>query len=224
MAARRAVKTIQDSIDLSGVLFEGEELPKIWNPAELFGNDAPVELEIGSGKGLFISNAAKSKPEHNFLGIEIGKKYARFCAARIIAAESADTGRSRRNAVMFCADAAEILRSYIPENAIESVHVYFPDPWWKRSHRKRRVLRTEVLKLIESRLRFGGVLHFWTDVEEYFNSTLKLMKEQTKMQGPVEVTEKEAENEFDYRTHFERRTRLHQEKVYRTEFRKTQNY
>jgi tRNA (guanine-N7-)-methyltransferase len=214
--ARQAVKTIRNTVDLSGILYEGEQLPDTWNPAELFGNNSPVELEIGSGKGLFISKAAANTPEHNFLGIEIGKKYARVCASRILAAGKLPP----RNAVMFCADAAEVLRSYIPENALEDVHVYFPDPWWKRSHRKRRILRTEVLQLIESRLRCGGILHFWTDVEEYFNSTLQLIKEHTAMLGPFSVAEKDAEHDWDYRTHFERRTRLHQENVYRAEFRK----
>ncbi len=78
-----------------------------------------------------------------------------------------------------------------------------------------------MLQLIESRLRPGGVLHFWTDVEEYFLSTLKLLADHTTLQGPNMVPEKDAEHEFDYRTHFERRTRLHGEKVFRTEFHKS---
>ncbi|MCL2742569.1 MAG: tRNA (guanosine(46)-N7)-methyltransferase TrmB [Planctomycetaceae bacterium] len=217
MCARRALKIVRDDVDLSGVLFTEEELPKSWNPAVLFGNDAPIELEIGSGKGLFISNAAKNMPERNFLGIEIEKSYSRLCAARIIKQLA---GTEQRNAVMFCADAAVVLRDYIPEGVLMGVHVYFPDPWWKRAHRKRRVLRTEVLKLIETRLCFGGTLHFWTDVEEYFDSTLELLKEHTDLLGPFEVAEKEAADDFDYRTHFERRTRLNREKVYRTELKR----
>jgi len=107
-----------------------------------------------------------------------------------------------------------------PSETLSAVHVYFPDPWWKRAHRKRRVLRSEVLQLIESRLMSGGVLHFWTDVEEYFTSTLDLLAETTALQGPLEVPEREAVNDMDYRTHFERRTRIHGEKVYRVMYRK----
>lgn len=211
--ARRAVKTIAAQLDLTPVLKEVDDLPKPWNSEILFGRLAPLELEIGSGKGLFIRRAADQFPEHDFLGVEIGLKYARFCAARLVS-------RSQRNAVMVCGDAAQVLQDLIPTDFLEAVHVYFPDPWWKRSHRKRRVLRTDVLKLIESRLRPGGTLHFWTDVEEYFQSTLQLLAENTELLGPFDVPEKEAENEFDYRTHFERRTRLHGQPVYRCEFHK----
>lgn len=211
--ARRAVKTIAAQLDLTQVLKEPEDLPKPWDNKVLFSRNAPLELEIGSGKGLFIRRAADQFLEHNFLGIEIGHKYARFCAARLV-------GRPKRNAVMVCGDAAQILQDLIPIDFLEAVHVYFPDPWWKRAHRKRRILRVEVLKLIESRLKPSGVLHFWTDVEEYFSSTLKLLTANTELQGPFEVMEKEAEDEFDYRTHFERRTRMHGESVYRCEFHK----
>jgi len=190
-----------------------EELPKPWNTEKLFGRSAPLELEIGSGKGMFIGKAAGQFPHHNFLGIEISNKYARFAAARLIR-------QNRTNAVMVCGDAALVLHEIIPKNALSAVHVYFPDPWWKRAHRKRRILRSEVLQLIESRLMPDGVFHFWTDVEEYFTSTLDLLAKTTALQGPFDVPEQEAEYDMDYRTHFERRTRLHGEKVFRAMFKK----
>jgi len=211
--ARRSIKTVDQNADLSSVFKTADELPKPWDAEALFGRVAPLELEIGSGKGMFIAKAAGQFPQHNFLGIEIGVKYARFSAARLIR-------QNRSNAVMVCGDAALVLRDVIPNDTLAAVHVYFPDPWWKRAHRKRRVLRTEVLQLIESRLQPGGTLHFWTDVEEYFTSTLDLLAETTALQGPFEVPEQEAADEMDYRTHFERRTRLHGEKVYRVMYRK----
>jgi len=211
--ARRPVKTIDPNADLSAVLKMPDDLPQPWNVEKLFGHSAPVELEIGSGKGMFIDNASAQYPLHNFFGIEISVKYARFSAARLIR-------QNRTNAVMVCGDAALILQNFIPDDSLAAVHVYFPDPWWKRAHRKRRILRSEVLKLIESRLMPGGALHFWTDVEEYFTSTLALLAKTTTLQGPFEVPAQEGEG--DYRTHFERRTRLHAEKVYRTMFRKNE--
>ncbi|MGL4594045.1 MAG: tRNA (guanosine(46)-N7)-methyltransferase TrmB [Thermoguttaceae bacterium] len=211
--ARRAIKTISPDTNLASVLLERDTIPVPWNSELVFGHTSPLELEIGSGKGLFIRRAADQFPKHDFIGIEIGQKYARFSAERLL-------HRKEHNAVMICGDAAEILDKVFPCDFLEAVHVYFPDPWWKRAHRKRRILRTEVLKLIESRLRPGGHLHFWTDVEEYFNSTLKLLAANTALLGPFETQEKEAEHEFDYRTHFERRTRLHGEKVFRAEFQK----
>jgi tRNA (guanine-N7-)-methyltransferase len=211
--ARRPVKTIDPNADLSAVFKMPDDLPQPWNVEKLFGRTAPLELEIGSGKGMFISKAAGQYPMHNFLGIEISVKYARFSAARLIR-------QNRTNAVMVCGDAALILRNAIPSNSLAAVHVYFPDPWWKRAHRKRRILRSEVLQLIESRLMPGGTLHFWTDVGEYFTSTLDLLAKTTALRGPFEVPEQDVEDDGDYHTHFERRTRLHGEKVYRTMFRK----
>ncbi|MDR3199775.1 MAG: tRNA (guanosine(46)-N7)-methyltransferase TrmB [Planctomycetaceae bacterium] len=208
---RRAVKTINQDLDLSQVLKTPEELPAIWSSEAIFGCSSPLELEIGSGKGLFLRRIADQFPERHFIGIEIGQKYARFSAARLY-------DRSNRNAVIVCGDAADILHDRIPDNILAAVHVYFPDPWWKRAHRKRRILRLEVLRLIERRLQPGGVFHFWTDVEEYFLSTLRLLRENFLLLGPFEVSEKEAEDDFDYRTHFERRTRLHGAKVYRVMF------
>ena len=214
--ARQPIKTIDPNVDLSSALKLPEELPKPWDAATLFGRSAPLELEIGSGRGLFISNAAGQFPHHNFLGVEIGVKYARYCADLLIR-------QHRTNAIIVCGDAALVLQHTIPCETLTAVHVYFPDPWWKRAHRKRRVLRPEVLQLIESRLMPGGTLHFWTDVEEYFTSTLHLLAKTTTLQGPFEVPEQEAENEMDYHTHFERRTRLGGEKVYRAMYKKGDN-
>ena len=211
--ARRSIKTIGPNVDLSSVFKVPDNLPKPWDAEKLFGRTAPLELEIGSGKGMFIAKAAGQYPQHNFLGIEIGVKYARFSAARLFR-------QNRNNAVMVCGDAVLVLRDVIPSDTLAAVHVYFPDPWWKRAHRKRRVLRSEVLQLIESRLMPGGTLHFWTDVEEYFTSTLDLLAETTALQGPFDVSEQEATDEMDYRTHFERRTRMHGERVYRVMYKK----
>ncbi|MDR0520585.1 MAG: tRNA (guanosine(46)-N7)-methyltransferase TrmB [Planctomycetaceae bacterium] len=214
---RCAVKTIDPSIDLSAVLKMPEELPVsdllAWNSQVLFSRILPLELEIGSGKGLFINRASVQNPNHNFLGIEISKKYARLCAARL-------QSPPRSNAVMVCGDAFLVLKNHIPAGFLAAVHVYFPDPWWKRAHRKRRILRPEVLQLIENRLASGGSLHFRTDVEEYFLSTLDLLKQYTPLQGPFEIIEPETKNDSDYRTHFERRTRLHGKPVFIAEFRK----
>jgi tRNA (guanine-N7-)-methyltransferase len=94
------------------------------------------------------------------------------------------------------------------------------DGWWKKRHKKRRVLNEKMLANIERTLKPGGELHFWTDVLEYFESTLELLANTTKLIGPEFVPESEAQDDMDYRTHFERRTRLNQLPVYRSLFRK----
>lgn len=212
---RRALSKVRiiERDEFSRVFRILEDIPKPLEFSDIFAQKLPAELEIGCGKGLFIRNAAAKSPQHNFLGIEIGKKYAAFSAAKIVQ-------KKLGNAVILCGDAAKFLDEWVPPDTFESVHVYFPDPWWKRAHKKRRILREDVLKLIERSITPGGSLHFWTDVEEYYLSTLELIAEKTDLQGPFEVPETVAEHDMDYHTHFERRTRIHGDAVYRARFQK----
>ncbi len=211
--SRRPLPKIFSSLDVSARLFAPEQLPKPWAAAALFGRDAPLEVEIGSGKGLFITQAAAANPKFNFLGIELAVRYAQLCAAKIIKSKLT-------NAWMIQGKAEQIFAEYLPEVSVRAVHVYFPDPWWKKRHRKRRVMSEQFVKAIERVLEPGGVLHFWTDVEEYFRTTVELLAKSTSLEGPFEVAAKPAEHDLDFRTHFERRMRLHNEAVYRCEFRK----
>ncbi|MDO5309248.1 MAG: tRNA (guanosine(46)-N7)-methyltransferase TrmB [Planctomycetia bacterium] len=177
----------------------------------LFGRIAPLELEIGSGKGMFLVNAATARPDHNFLGIEIAYRYALLCGSKF-------AKRNLTNAVMFNADAAKLVRELIPDVALCDVHIYFPDPWWKKAHRKRRIVRPDVIKTIEQKLQKGGRLHFWTDVQEYYLSGVEIIKLSSNLAGPFSVVERASANDMDFHTHFERRTRLNELPVYRSYF------
>jgi len=210
---RRALRKPDPSLDLSRHLVAMEGLARPWDAAALFGRRAPLEVEIGSGKGLFLRNAAAERPDVDFLGIEVGGKYARFAAAAL-------AKRGITNAKVVQGDAVRFFAEILPGECLAAVHVYFPDPWWKTRHKKRRVLRESLLRDVERTLLPGGTLHFWTDVEEYFRTTLGLLAEVTRLVGPIDVPERPAEHDMDYRTHFERRTRQHNEPVYRAEFRK----
>lgn len=210
---RRALRLNDAGLDLSGYLKTFEDLPKPWSSEALFGRQAPLEVEVGSGKGLFLSGAAASWPDHDFLGIEVAHKYARHAAARL-------ARRGLENGKMVSGDGLQIFRELLPDASLAAVHVYFPDPWWKARHRKRRVMNEAFVKDIQRTLQPSGVLHFWTDVEEYFTSTLELLAAATDLQGPLPVDEQPAAHDLDYRTHFERRMRMHGEAVYRSEYRK----
>jgi tRNA (guanine-N7-)-methyltransferase len=168
-------------------------------------------VEVGSGKGLFLRSAAAAYPDVHFLGIEIAKKYAHFAAANLVK-------RGLTNAVMVAGDAIRIFAELLPSDSLAAVHVYFPDPWWKARHKKRRVMRESFVRDIERTLLPGGSLHFWSDVEEYYQTTLEILAAHTKLQGPLEEPELPAAHDMDYRTHFERRMRLHGESVYRARF------
>ena len=210
---RRALRKIDPSIDLAGHLKTFEQLPQPWNAEAIFGRAAPLEIEVGSGKGLFLRRAAQARPEVDFLGIEVAHKYAQYAAACLAKA-------GLGNGMVVDGDALRIFRELIPGDSLAAVHVYFPDPWWKKRHKKRRVMCESFLHDIERTLRPGGSLHFWTDVEEYFRTTLELLAAHTKLVGPLPVPETPAEDDMAYRTHFERRVRLAAEPVYRAEFRK----
>ncbi|HVW39347.1 MAG TPA: tRNA (guanosine(46)-N7)-methyltransferase TrmB [Pirellulales bacterium] len=210
---RRALRKVDPSLDLSRWLRTFEKLPQPWNAEVLFNRTAPLEVEVGSGKGLFIASASAARPDHNFLGIEIAHKYAKHAAAKL-------ARQGRTNAVMVHGDGLRIFRELLPDSSLAAVHVYFPDPWWKARHKKRRVMNEAFLRDVERVLQPGGVLHFWTDVEEYFQTTLELIRAATHLAGPFEAPEQAPQHDLDYRTHFERRMRLNGEPVYRAEFRR----
>jgi len=210
---RRALRKIDPTLELSRYLKLPADLPRHWDAVTLFDRAAPLEIEVGSGKGLFLHSAASMNPDHDFLGIEIATKYARFAAARV-------AGSGLKNAVMVHGDAQPIFADLLPDNSIAAVHVYFPDPWWKKRHEKRKVLNERFVKQVERVLVPGGSLHYWTDVLDRFEATLELLAKETTLDGPLDVPERAPEHDLDYRTHFERRTRLAALPVYRAEFRK----
>jgi tRNA (guanine-N7-)-methyltransferase len=211
---RRALPKIDPAIDVSRHLFLVGELPERFDLTPFVARpEMPLEVEVGSGKGLFMASASRAYPEHNFLGVEISGKYAKFAASRL-------AKEQRGNAAMLHGDAQIVFGRWLPDQSCAAVHVYFPDPWWKKRHHKRRIMSPSFVKQIERVLMPGGSLHFWTDVEEYFHMALATLAEHTSLAGPLAVPELPAEHDLDYRTHFERRMRLHELAVWRAEFRK----
>lgn len=209
-----------------------DQLPEVVSSQTLFGNTQPLELEIGSGKGLFMESASGSRPQHNFLGIEIAHKYAAQAAGRLAKA-------ARSNALMASGDAQPLLEKSFPDQSLAAVHIYFPDPWWKKKHKKRRVVNPRSASHLFRLLTPGGTLHFWTDVLEYFESVIEMLAEELPEFGPPlpeEVDQDQPASELAvaavdsgdpatavapvYRTHFERRSRLHQIPVYRVRYEK----
>jgi tRNA (guanine-N7-)-methyltransferase len=206
---RSPIKRPSADIDLSRVLRTAEQLPNRLCSATLFGNEKPLEIEVGSGKGLFLATTSAANPDHNYLGIEILAKYAAHSAVRL-------TEASVDNAMMISGNAEPLFAERIDRESLEAVHVYFPDPWWKKRHRKRRVLNETSVPTFSRALTPGGRLHFWTDVLDYFETTVEMIATVAPELGvPIPEEEAEATHELDYRTHFERRSRQHNIPVYR---------
>jgi len=120
-----------------------------------------VELEIGSGKGRFLREQAASRPETGFLGVERAGKWFSLCAERL-------ARDGRRNVILARADAFDLLSRWVPEGCLRAIHVYFPDPWPKKRHAKRRLLCPALFDLAARALERGGILAIATDVEPYF--------------------------------------------------------
>src|SRR5260221_9733527 len=140
-------------LDLAPYFFTLRDVPRApLNLGELFGNENPVEIEVGTGRGLFLVNAATTCPATNFLGIEYDFKEARRAARRL-------QKRALANVRILGADAKFVLPQYFPAASAQALHVYFPDPWWKRRHKRRRVFNAEFLTQAARILRPGGILH-----------------------------------------------------------------
>ncbi len=179
--------------------------------ASWLATDGPIELEIGSGKGLYLLNVSEQKPHARFVGLELAAKYAWEAQKKV-------EKLARTNLRFYACDAVAVIDRDVADNSLDAVHVYFPDPWWKAKHKKRRVLNEQSLQNMERILKPGGELHFWTDVLDYYELTLELIDEVTTLDGPYFVSEPAASHDMDYRTHFERRTRRNGLPVYRSRF------
>jgi len=128
--------------------------------ARLFGRDAPVVLEIGFGNGEHLLARAQAEPDKDFFGVEVHRPGAGRVMNRTQAA-------GLTNLRVACDDAVEVLRDWLPERCLAEIVIYFPDPWPKKRHHKRRLVQPAFAQLAASRLRPGGLLKLATDWAEY---------------------------------------------------------
>lgn len=133
--------------------------------ANIFGRQAPVRAEIGFGNGESLLALAERNPDVNFLGIEVHRpgigRLLQELAARDIS-----------NVRVICADAKIVLEHAIPPDSLDAIYLFFPDPWPKKRHHKRRLVQPDFTVLVTTRLRVGGCLHFATDWEDYASHAL----------------------------------------------------
>ena len=127
---------------------------------EIFGRAAPVEVEIGSGKGNTLIQMAEEHTGVDFLGIEVGVKWVRLARARLIRAGAT-------NARIAAGEAEWILGRYVPRASVRRLHVYFPDPWPKKRHAKRRLFREGFPALAQRCLQASGEVRVATDHAAY---------------------------------------------------------
>jgi len=143
--------------------------PEAIDLTEVFGREADTVLEIGFGMGGSLVEMAKAAPELNFIGIEVHKPGVGACLS--VAAEAGVT-----NLRVYHHDALEVLENSIAEGSLARVQLFFPDPWHKKRHHKRRIVQAPFAELIRSKLKVGGVFHLATDWENYSEHMLEVMK------------------------------------------------
>ena len=130
------------------------------DPATLFPGAGRIVLEIGFGMGQTLVELAQQAPATGFIGIEVHRPGV---GALLAAAER----RELQNIRVFCADALQVLAHAIPDGALDAVLLFFPDPWPKKRHHKRRIVQPAFVALVQRKLRPGGLFHLATDWEEY---------------------------------------------------------
>lgn len=177
-----------------------DDLQGVLDWSELFGNSHPVEIDVGSGRGLFLVRAGLANPQINYLGLESDYREGRRAARRL-------KKRKMSNVRVLGGDCRIAFEKFIPPESVVAVHVYFPDPWWKRKHRRRRVFTDEFVDQAAQALKAGGLLHSWTDVEEYFGVISALMDHHREFEKLAAPRGRAPEHDMDYQTSFERKKR-----------------
>jgi tRNA (guanine-N7-)-methyltransferase len=146
-----------------------EKLPRPIDWSELYGNEHPVELEIGMGKGTFLTEQAKARPEVNFFGVEWARWYWRYASDRL-----------RRNRCLNVrtvrAEAGYFLNEFVGDESLSALHIYFPDPWPKKRHHKRRLIQEPFMREIVRVLMPFGRVQMVSDHQEYFEQIESVVK------------------------------------------------
>jgi tRNA (guanine-N7-)-methyltransferase len=138
------------------------------DPAALFGRQAPLVLEIGFGMGDSLLQMARQMPEKNYIGIEVHRPGV----GRLL--NNART-EGLTNIRVYAEDAVEVLAQCIPDGSLDCLQLFFPDPWHKKKHNKRRILQPAFAQTVRSKLKIGGQFHMATDWENYAEQMMEVM-------------------------------------------------
>ncbi len=168
------------------------------NWSQLFNREAPLVLEIGFGMGGSLIQQALAEPDKNFIGIEVHKPGVGACLIEI-------DRQHVQNLRLINGDAIEALKWMFADNSLTRVQLYFPDPWHKKRHNKRRIVRPEFVQTIHSKLISNGRFHMATDWEPYAENMLEVMAEATYFQNMAKDKQYIPRPDFRPLTKFEQR-------------------
>ena len=174
-------RAIRSFVIRAGRLTKGQEgaLERMWpsmgldiaqgkiNPEQIFGRSAPLTVEIGYGMGHSLVEMAKAAPERDFIGIEV---HVPGVGALLSLAEEAGITNLRT----YKEDAIEVIK-LLPDHCVDTVQLFFPDPWQKKKHHKRRIVQSSFAQSLRRVLKVGGIFHMATDWEPYKDHMLETM-------------------------------------------------
>jgi tRNA (guanine-N7-)-methyltransferase len=177
------MRTVRSYVLRGGRLTDGQQraldelwprfgIPKSPEPidfSDLFGNDHPVILEVGFGDGEATWRMAAAHPGENYLGVEVHRPGVGRLLLRL-------EEHGIDNVRVACEDATELLRGRIPDASLAGVRIYFPDPWPKKRHHKRRIVQPGFVRLLAGKLADGGILHLATDWAPYAEHMLEVLR------------------------------------------------
>ena len=198
-------RTLKDYPEVS---LKPEDLDGKIDFVRIFGRSGPVHIEIGIGKAAFLLNQAKSLADENFLGIEWARKYYRYSVDRI--------GRwALKNVRIIHTDAAVFLADFIPDNSVDCFHIYFPDPWPKKRHHKRRFFCSANLEQLLRCLKPNGTIRIATDHTEYFKQIQQLLTAKAGRLEEIEFLPSAGADQGEWvGTNFERKYLKEQRPIY----------
>lgn len=179
-------RPIRSYVRREGRLTRGQQraLDELWNDfgvdnadtlldlEQLFGRSAPRVLEIGFGNGVSLAQMAAAHPQFDYLGIEVHRPGV---GALLLLVQE----RQLSNVRVICDDAVDVLKKRIPDHSLDRVQLFFPDPWHKKRHHKRRILRPEFVSLVAQKLKPGGIFHLATDWQDYARQMMQVMSAAT---------------------------------------------
>jgi len=171
---------------------------KTYDYSQVFGRNAPLIVEIGFGNGSSLAAMAEANPELNYLGIEVHRPGIGHLMLLL-------EEKGIKNVKIYHHDAIEILEQKIPDNSLTGVHLFFPDPWQKRRHHKRRIVRPSFIDLLNNKLMSDGYFHAATDWEHYAKDMLKTLSANNKLRNTSSSNQYCERPEYRPLTKFENR-------------------
>jgi tRNA (guanine-N7-)-methyltransferase len=160
----------QNAFDRNWAQMGLEQSDGMLNYAAIFGRQAPVVVEIGFGMGQSLADMAQAEPDKDFIGIEVHRPGVG--KLMLLAEEAGIT-----NLKVYCDDAVEVLKNCIEDGSLERMQLYFPDPWHKKKHNKRRIVQATFVQQVRQKLALGSVFHMATDWQPYAEQMLEVMSE-----------------------------------------------